>query len=190
MSKKLTKEQLNEAKRSSISYEGELESFCISLLIEHDVKFLISKPRKTVNKERRFTDSLFCDIKEIEIGNKRYDFYQIISKEIDYANNQNLQSINESNRLKQIKLRKHNLISSTNNFLCELIENLGYYILYKNKRITKKLLQMKRVISIQGDDIKVLHLQEIKEIGSKVNKLILNKFEELKLIYLLYFQYF
>ena len=84
------------------------------------------------------------------------------------------QLIDAQNQMRnRTKYLKRNLVSSTNNFLSELLVRLGYEIKFKRTRMTSTVLKMNRIHSITGHGISLSNQREVSQFGLQVNKKIL-----------------
>ena len=167
------RDRIAEAKRQSISFEVEQESMLIALLARHGVKFVLLKPRKLKSTATIYLDALFVKIKQIIIGNQKFEFDQLIKEEM-LAGDRIIDE-NETSQ-KRSKYTKRNLVSCTNNFLSELLSKIGYELRFKKSRMTSNVLKMNRLASIHGNGIQFRTLQEMKNVGIAVNKMIKNRF--------------
>ena len=163
------------AKRISMSFEGEQESLSIGLLMRHGIRFVLLKPRKIKVHEKNSIDALFMKIQEIHVGTKKYNFDEIIKKNV---NEGNLIPKIETFQKRKVKYQKRNIISATNNFLIDLLKKIGYKIEFKNSRKTSCVLKMNRMFSIYGNNIEIKNNKMISEFGMKINKKLKNIFEK------------
>ena len=161
-----------EAKRQSMSFDGEQETLSIALLMRHGIQFVLTKPRILKKSENRQIESVFITIHEIIIGKQHILFDQIIKERITEGEEVLIGCCGKQ----RIKYQKRNLISITNNFLCELLNEMGYLIGYKKNRETHSVVKMNRIVSITGHKIEIESRSKVKEIGFETNKIICDIF--------------
>ena len=168
-----TKDELNDIKREAISFEGEFESFLIGLLMRHGVEFVVLKPHKIKRVGKHSLHAIFLTIDEIEVNSKTYSFQQFINHKIIESEKQI-----ESERLgkHRKKYYKRNLISSTINFLTEIISSIGYTIQWRKTRKTRFVMKMNRVTSISGYNLMKYTTKDISSIGQEINNIFLGLF--------------
>ena len=172
-----TKEQHIDAKRKSMSYEGEQELTCIALLIHQGYEFVVLKPRKIRSKENRQIESFFFLINQIKCGETVIDLHQIITSELRMNDgcDENETIVSKKKRMKYVK---RNIVSITNNLLSELLMKSGFTVLFKKTRQTEYVLKMNRIKSISGNGFGELTVERISAIGKKMNERLLQLFEE------------
>ncbi|KAL7717453.1 Uncharacterized protein QTN25_005261 [Entamoeba marina] len=131
------KNKFTQAKRISVSFEGEQETVLMAILCQYGISFTIQCPRK------RSDTCQFVDIKNITIENQTYDLVSYIEHMIVESGKQIDQS--EKNYM---KYNKRNHIAATNNFA------------FKNSKDAEVTLKMKRINvlsvgsnTITGEDI-------------------------------------
>ncbi|BFU24554.1 hypothetical protein EHI8A_045260 [Entamoeba histolytica HM-1:IMSS-B] len=165
--------KLTLAKRISASFEGEQEALCIYLLMSHGVKFTLLKPRKTHTGTENDPEALFFTIETIHFGE-----YEVL---FNYITDQII--INEEKQISpekkdRKKYEKRNVISSTNNFLTDLLIHLGYSINFKKTRSTRIIVKMKRVSSLKGNGINLECTSSISRFGKLINHTIRDIFDQ------------
>ncbi|EKE38908.1 hypothetical protein ENUP19_0095G0014 [Entamoeba nuttalli] len=165
--------KLTIAKRISTSFEGEQEALCISLLMSHGVKFTLLKPRKTHTGTENDPEALFFTIQTIHFGD-----YEVL---FNYITDQII--INEEKQISpekkdRKKYEKRNVISSTNNFLTDLLRHLGYSIKFKKTRSTSIIVKMNRVSSLVGNGICLEDTSSISQLGKMINHKIRDIFDQ------------
>ncbi|KAL7719696.1 Uncharacterized protein QTN25_003391 [Entamoeba marina] len=143
------KNKFTQAKRISVSFEGEQETVLMAILCQYGISFTIQCPRK------RSDTCQFVDIKNITIENQTYDLVSYIEHMIVESGKQIDQS--EKNYM---KYNKRNHIAATNNLLIDLVELLGWRVHLKNSKDAEVTLKMKRINvlsigsnTITGEDI-------------------------------------
>ena len=120
------------AKRQSMSLDGEQELCCISLLLFNDFKFVLLKPRKINTGKERMIESFFFKIKEIEIDSEIIHIEKIIETEMSSVFPSS--ELSDSMKKKQYKMMKKNIVSITNNVLIEILIKIGFNVqLSQNK---------------------------------------------------------
>ena len=167
-----TQEQFINARRQSLSYEGEQELCCIALIMSHGISFELLMPRKMKLNKERAIQSFFFTINQIIIGNDVFPFNSLIQNE-----SVELKTDDHSSQWipkKIIKERRRNLISMTNNFLSDLLVTIGYQIEFRNTRMTEKIVKMQRIETIRGS-VGTINREEISQIGNQVNDILLER---------------
>ena len=167
------------AKRQSMSLDGEQELCCISLLLFNDFKFVLLKPRKINTGKERMIESFFFKIKEIEIDSEIIHIEKIIETEMSSVFPSS--ELSDSMKKKQYKMMKKNIVSITNNVLIEILIKIGFNVQLRNTRGTCAVLKMNRIKSIQRDDIGFIDKEKLMEIGKEMNKRLLSLFEKKEL---------
>ena len=176
---KLSLDQLNEIKQKSAIYKNEQECCCLGLLLLHGMEFTILKPRKLPKQDNQYLPSFF-EIKEIHLNNKSIPFHKIIEDEILSA--ESLWKKNDDlTTIKKKKYQHKNLISSTNNYLIQLLRQYNYSIEIKSTRQTKYILKMNRIESIQQNEIGILSSNQISSIGNIIFQKIIEIFQSLSI---------
>ena len=167
--KQKERERVANAKRKTVSFEGEQESLCLGLLMRHGLRFVLLKPRKLNIGDVNSLNAIFMTIQKIHIGEHMIDFNDLIQNDIDkvdeYLEENEMTKSNRNYHLKK------NLICSTNNFLSELLLRIGYNIDFNTNNSTKNfIIQLKRIVSISGKGMNLIDKSSVSEMGIQVNK--------------------
>lgn len=156
------------AKRISVEFEGEQETFLMSILAQNGIVFYVSTPRK------RSKNSQFLDIVYVDVEGQIYDFGLLVNALIQ-AENKEI-GANEKNYQKYVK---RNITSATNNILIMMVQSLGWSAQFKNSRDAERTLKMNRLDYLCNGN-QIINSTAIAELGSQLNHQLKDQFCDLK----------
>lgn len=164
----MTASKTTVAKRISVEFEGEQETFLMSILARNGIVFYVSTPRK------RSKNSQFLNIVYVDVEGQFYDFGLLVNALIQ-AENKEIE-VNEKNYQKYVK---RNITSATNNILIMMVQALGWSAQFKKTRDAERTLKMNRLDYLCYGN-QVINSTTIAELGSELNHQLKDQFGDLK----------
>ena len=168
----INKDEMNEIKRESKSFEGIQQGVLIALLNVLGFSFEFKRPERYALKTTQY-----LVIKNIFFNGKKLDFGNTIEIFCEQKYKNEIEEEMSSNQMKTIKRRKDlNRAALSFNWLVDYCEQNGFTLAKRSTKTSKKTLQMEKVNEIAYDENIIISQQQMTEVGKQMNHYIISQF--------------
>ncbi|EKE38590.1 hypothetical protein ENUP19_0388G0013 [Entamoeba nuttalli] len=172
MTKTYNKDEMNEVKRESKSFEGVQQGVLLALLNSIGFSFEFRRPERFAIKTVQY-----LVINNVYFNEKKLDFGSVIDEYCDKQYASEIKKDMSSNQIKTIKRRRDlNRAALTFNWLVGYAEQNGYTVHKRSTKSSKKTLQMEKINEISLNGQTIITQTQMNHIGKQMNQYIVSQF--------------
>ncbi|EDR25269.1 hypothetical protein EDI_034420 [Entamoeba dispar SAW760] len=172
MTKTYNKDEMNEVKRESKSFEGVQQGVLLALLNSIGFSFEFRRPERFAIKTIQY-----LVINDVYFNEKKLEFGSVIDEYCDKQYASEIKKDMSSNQIKTIKRRRDlNRAALTFNWLVEYAEQNGYTIHKRSTKSSKKTLQMEKINEISLNGQTIITQTQMNHIGKQMNQYVVSQF--------------